>query len=110
MTKKQVFNEIKGYLFMLLGCIAYGGSTSLFLAPPSLDKELWIVAGGVSGLAVIFSNMFTFLETGGWIILLNIPILIAGLRMGLEIYYSRPDYHYHAWYRNRPYRYDTLCL
>ena len=66
---------------MLLGCIAYGASTSLFLAPPSLDKELWIVAGGVSGLAVIFSNVFTFLETGGWIILLNIPILIAGLRM-----------------------------
>ena len=66
---------------MLLGCIAYGGATSLFLAPPALDKELWIVAGGISGLSVIFSELFGLLKTGGWFILINIPILIAGLRM-----------------------------
>jgi uncharacterized membrane-anchored protein YitT (DUF2179 family) len=34
-----------------------------------------------SYLQIFVSNIFTFLETGGWIILLNIPILIAGLRM-----------------------------
>jgi uncharacterized membrane-anchored protein YitT (DUF2179 family) len=81
MTKREILNELKGYFFMILGCIAYGSATSLFLAPPNIDKELWIVAGGVSGLAVIFSDLFSFLETGGWIILLNIPILIGGLRM-----------------------------
>ena len=29
---KEIKKELKGYLFMILGCIAYGMSTSLFLA------------------------------------------------------------------------------
>lgn len=66
---------------MLLGCVAYGASTSLFLAPPALEESSWIVAGGISGLAVILSDLWSVFETGGWIILLNVPILIAGLRM-----------------------------
>ncbi|MBO5277300.1 MAG: YitT family protein [Clostridia bacterium] len=81
MTKKQLFNEIKGYIFMLLGCVAYGASTSLFLAPPVLEESSWIVAGGISGLAVILSDLWSLFDTGVWIILLNVPILIAGLRM-----------------------------
>lgn len=66
---------------MLLGCVAYGSATSLFLAPPDISEELWIVAGGISGLAVILSDIWTIFDTGVWIILLNIPILLAGLKM-----------------------------
>ena len=75
MTKQKVLQELKGYLFMLIGCFAYGGATSLFLAPAS------IVAGGVSGFAVMLNLLFDNLPVGMMIIALNIPILLAGLRM-----------------------------
>ena len=60
---------------MLLGCLAYGTSTSLFLAPRS------IVAGGISGLAVMLNLLFEEFPVGMLIIALNAPILIAGIRM-----------------------------
>ena len=45
MTEKQmkIFNEGKRYLFMVLGCICYSLSLSLFLIPNE------IVGGGISG-------------------------------------------------------------
>lgn len=60
---------------MLIGCLAYGSATSLFLAPRS------IVAGGISGLAVMLNLLFEELPVGMLIIALNVPILIAGIRM-----------------------------
>lgn len=60
---------------MLIGCLAYGASTSLFLAPSS------IVAGGISGLAVMLNLLFEELPVGMLIIALNVPILLAGIRM-----------------------------
>lgn len=75
MAKKQLLQEINGYFFMLLGCLAYGTSTSLFLAPRS------IVAGGISGLAVMLNLLFEEFPVGMLIIALNAPILIAGIRM-----------------------------
>ncbi len=75
MTKEKVFSEIKGYLFMLIGCVAYGVSTSLFLAPNS------IVAGGVSGLAVMLNYLNEKLPIGMMVIAINIPILIFGIKL-----------------------------
>ena len=74
MTKKAVFNEIKGYAFMILGCIMYALSTRLFLAPNS------IIAGGVSGLSVLINKFFPVLEIGMISIIINIPILLGGLK------------------------------
>ena len=74
-TKQKVLQELKGYLFMLIGCFAYGSATSLFLQPAS------IVAGGISGFSVMLNLLFDKLPVGMMIIALNIPILIAGLRM-----------------------------
>lgn len=31
LIKKEIYDEIKGYFFMVLACVAYGASTSLFL-------------------------------------------------------------------------------
>jgi uncharacterized membrane-anchored protein YitT (DUF2179 family) len=92
MTKKKILNELKGYLFMVLGCLAYGIATSWFLGPSAPSdlsdaaKEVWksentIVAGGFSGLAIILTNTIGIMGKGSWLILLNIPILIIGLRM-----------------------------
>ncbi len=72
--KKTVFEHFHGYFFMLLGCLCYGMSTSLFLEPTS------IVAGGISGLAVTFNFLWDFLPVGMLIIALNLPILLLGIK------------------------------
>ena len=74
LTKKQVWDEVKGYLFMLLGCIAYGTSTSLFLA----DNE--IIAGGVTGLAVLINYLNENIPIGMISIAINLPVLILGIK------------------------------
>ena len=74
MNTKNVWNEIKGYLFMLLGCVAYALSTSVFLAPNS------IVAGGVTGLSVIVNLLNEKIPIGMISIVINLPILALGIR------------------------------
>jgi uncharacterized membrane-anchored protein YitT (DUF2179 family) len=75
LTKKDIFEEIKGYVFMVIGCIAYGASTALFLEPNG------IVAGGVTGLAVLINLVFkTPISVGVWFIVINLPILILAIK------------------------------
>jgi uncharacterized membrane-anchored protein YitT (DUF2179 family) len=69
-----MWKKISGYLFMIIACLSYGVSTSLFLAPNT------IVAGGVSGLAVIVNLFNEKLPVGMLIIAINVPILLLGLR------------------------------
>ena len=73
-TKQQAWEEVKGYLFMLLGCVAYACSTSLFLAPNE------IVAGGVSGLSVLINYLNENILIGMISIVINLPILILGIK------------------------------
>ena len=73
-TKEKVKKELKGYLCMILGCIAYGMSTSLFLA------QNQIIAGGITGLAVIFNYLNENIPIGMISIVLNLPILILGVK------------------------------
>ena len=72
--KDKVLNEIKGYAFMLVGCVAYALSTKLFLQPNS------IIAGGVTGLSVLINYLISVLPVGMVSIALNLPILIFGLK------------------------------
>lgn len=72
--KEKIVNELKGYLFMIIGCIAYGLSTSLFLSPNS------IVAGGVSGLSVLINLLNENIPIGMISIAINVPILILGIK------------------------------
>lgn len=71
---KKILNEIKGYAFMVLGCVAYGLSTSLFLAPND------IIAGGVTGLAVLINYFNEKILIGMVSIVINVPILILGIK------------------------------
>ena len=66
--------QISGYLFMLIGCIAYGLSTSLFLAPNN------IVAGGVTGLSVIINFLSENIPIGMISIAINLPVLALGIK------------------------------
>ena len=75
LTKKNALvKEAKGYMFMLLGCIAYAMSTSLFLAPNE------IIAGGVTGLAVLINYLNENVLIGMVSIAINVPMLILGIK------------------------------
>lgn len=73
-NKKTIKEEAKGYLFMLVACIAYATSTSIFLAPNA------IVCGGLAGVAVLINYLNNNIPIGMTSILLNLPILAIGLK------------------------------
>lgn len=74
MNKSKVFYEIKRYLCMIIGCFCFAGGLTVFLIPNK------IIMGGVSGLASII-NIKLGLPTGIFIVALNLPILLGGLKI-----------------------------
>ncbi len=66
--------ECKRYFFMILACILYSLSLSILLIPNE------IVGGGISGAASLI-NIQTGLPAGVFIVVLNAPILLLGLKM-----------------------------
>ncbi len=68
----KVLHEIKNYLIITAGMLIAAFGISVFLKPHD------IVAGGVSGIAIIISN-FTNFPMGIITLLLNIPIFILGI-------------------------------
>lgn len=75
MLKKQlIFSNIKGFPFMILGCISYALSTVLLLAPNQ------VIAGGVSGLSVLINYLDKRIDIGIISIIINIPIFLLGLK------------------------------
>ena len=73
-SKNKILQEISGYLWMLLGCVAYGSSTSLFLARNE------IIAGGASGLAVLINYLNPAWTVGIVLMCINVPILLLGIK------------------------------
>uniref|UniRef100_UPI0040567338 YitT family protein n=1 Tax=Acetatifactor sp. TaxID=1872090 RepID=UPI0040567338 len=71
LEKKTTLQRIKDYIVITIACVLYAVAISLFLDPNLLAP------GGVTGISIIL-NRTTGVETGTWILLLNIPILILG--------------------------------
>lgn len=71
---KSKLQSVQGYLFMLVGCVAYALSTVLFLSPNE------IVAGGVTGLSVLINILNENIPIGMISIALNIPILLLAIK------------------------------
>lgn len=70
-AKKTWKRRIMDYVAITLASAIYAAGVSLFLDPNSLAP------GGVTGIAIIL-NRLTGLETGTWVLLINIPILVVG--------------------------------
>ncbi len=75
MNQQKLLEEVKGYVFMVIGCFAYALSTVLFLAPNS------IVAGGVTGVSVLINILDKRIPIGMISIAINLPILIFGIKL-----------------------------
>ena len=73
MQWQQVKRAVPRYLYMAVGCLFYAMSLDLFLIPNS------IVGGGVTGTATLLNLLFGF-GVGFLTMVLNLPILLAGLK------------------------------
>ena len=72
MDKKNTFISLAKQLLMItLGTIIYSTAIALFIDPNKLAP------GGVTGIAVIISNLVA-IKTGTLILLINIPIMLFG--------------------------------
>lgn len=69
--RKTVKRRVWGYAIITLASFIYAMAVSFFLDPNSLAP------GGVTGIAIIM-NRITGLETGTWMLIINIPILAVG--------------------------------
>lgn len=69
--RAAVFNQIKKYAIITLGCIIYSLGISLFIEPANLSS------GGMTGISLII-NALTDIPTGYLLIMLNIPVFIIG--------------------------------
>lgn len=78
--KITVPRTVKNYMLITLGSILYAAGVSLFLDPNEL------ASGGVSGIAIIIGSIVDIIPTGAWVIIINIPIMIAGVwKLGAKI-------------------------
>ena len=73
MAKKHIPDKLKNAILLTAGSLIYALSLSCFLDPNRLAP------GGVSGIAVIVNHTVGWIGTGTVIIILNIPLLIAGM-------------------------------
>ena len=78
-SKKRILLD---YMIITVAALVQAAAISLFLDPNNLAP------GGVTGISIILSKI-TGIETGTWILLLNVPILAVGLwKFGLRFLMS----------------------
>lgn len=71
--KKTIIEFLKKFGGLTIGAVIYSASIALFI------DELNLAPGGVSGIAVMLNFLFESVETGQWILMINVPLLIIGL-------------------------------
>lgn len=73
-NKTAVWNFLKKYAVITLGCVVYSLGVALFLDANSL------ASGGVTGIAIILNYVINvkFLNTGILIVIINVPLFILG--------------------------------
>lgn len=80
--KKSFRQRAEDYLVITVASLIYAAAVSFFLDPNSLAP------GGITGIAIILNRLIG-LETGTWMFIINIPILILGTwKFGLRFILS----------------------
>lgn len=70
-AKKTLKRRVRDYFVITVASLIYAAAVGLFLDPNSLAP------GGVTGISIIL-NRITGIQTGTWMLLINIPILAVG--------------------------------
>lgn len=80
--RKTARRRVTDYLEITAGAVLYAAAVSFFLDPNSLAP------GGVTGIAIILNHV-TGLDTGTWLLVINLPILALGAwKFGLRFILS----------------------
>ena len=78
--KAKINVIFKNYLLITLGSVLYAAGVAMFLDPNNL------ASGGVSGIAIIVGSFIDIIPTGAWVVIINVPIMIAGVwKLGAKI-------------------------
>jgi len=78
--KKAIPQSVINFISYTIGSIIFAAGVALFLDPNDLAP------GGISGIAIIIGGITDILPTGTWVIIFNIPIIIAGVwKLGVKI-------------------------
>ena len=81
MKMKTIKDNVLWVLKILLGCALFSAGFSLFLEPRGMN------AGGISGLAMLITQIIGFGSVGMIQILLNLPLfLMGGKRIGIRFF------------------------
>lgn len=82
LEKKTLKRKTWDYIVITIASVVYAAGISLFIDPNQLAP------GGVTGIAIIL-NRVTGVETGTWILVVNIPIILLGAwKFGLKFIVS----------------------
>lgn len=82
LEKKSLKRKVWDYIVITIASVIYAAGISLFIDPNQLAP------GGVTGIAIIL-NRVTGVETGTWIMIVNIPIILLGAwKFGLKFIVS----------------------
>lgn len=71
--KQRIWEVVKKYLIITLGCFIYATGIALFVAPANLSS------GGMTGISIIVNHFVPQIPQGVWYIILNIPMIVLGL-------------------------------
>ncbi|MGN0807790.1 MAG: YitT family protein [Candidatus Coproplasma sp.] len=71
--KQRVWEAVKKYLIITLGCLIYATGIALFVSPAQLSS------GGMTGVSIIVNHFIPQVPQGIWYIILNVPMIILGL-------------------------------
>lgn len=74
MRKESVYKQIRRYTVITLACVLYALSFDWFYAPNAFT------CGGFTGIAQIINFFVPALPVGVMIIVLNVPLFLAGLK------------------------------
>lgn len=80
MKSRKILDRFISVIGIVIGSAIYAAGIVLFLEPNNL------VIGGVGGISVMLGH-FTFIPTGTWVLLLNVPLLLLALwKLGLRFF------------------------
>ncbi len=81
---KKSFLVVREYVFMVIGCLISAGAIDVFLIPYK------IAPGGVTGIAtVLFYLTDSKVSVGVFILLLNIPLFLGGMKFIGRLFFIR---------------------
>lgn len=81
--KNRILESLKEIIGIFIGSLIYAISINIFIQPNH------IAPGGFIGIAIILNHYFSFLKVGTTVVLMNVPLLILGLRrIGLKFFFG----------------------